>query len=222
MPARTEVTVDEGMRVQESLRLTERSETLHVPLTPSGWTMRILGSVVEVTALAMFGAGQQLTLRDAVTPEFVGDDHPRLVRQPFERPSEEPLRRLAIPTLLDQDVQHGTMLIHGTPQIMQFAVDPDKHLVEVPLIARPGTPSADPVREYRGELRAPAPDGLVRDSDATLSQKQLDIAEAETEGMMEPDGVTDDLSRKAVSMMWTGFALHPVMLIRTSTGGQSG
>jgi hypothetical protein len=40
-------------------------------------------------------------------------------------------------TSLNQDVEHHAILIHGAPQIVLRTLDPDEHLVQVPLISRP-------------------------------------------------------------------------------------
>jgi hypothetical protein len=40
------------------------------------------------------------------------------------------------------------------------------------------------------------------------SQEILDISEAQAEAMIEPDGVTDDLRRKSVSVVVECMAVH--------------
>src|SRR6266850_3882287 len=74
--------------------------------------------------------------------EFVRDDHPRDVSQPFEQLAEKLLRSFLVSPTLHQDVEHVPVLIHRSPQVMPFAVDGQKHLVQGPLVARPG-PSAN-------------------------------------------------------------------------------
>ena len=44
--SRTEVAIDEGVGRQEALRLRRRFEPLHLPLSPTGWSMRILRAIV--------------------------------------------------------------------------------------------------------------------------------------------------------------------------------
>ncbi len=50
------------------------------------------------------------------------------------------------------------------------------------------------------KLQKPAPDGLVRDVDATLGQQFLDIAKRQREPGIERDRVLDDYRRKAMSL----------------------
>jgi hypothetical protein len=77
MPARTKVTVYEGMREQKSLRLITRFEPLHVTLAPASRTMRVLRSVIEIAALAMLNVRENPSSRHAVAPEFIRHNHAR-------------------------------------------------------------------------------------------------------------------------------------------------
>ena len=49
-----------------------------------------------------------------------------------EEPPEEALGRIGIAPILQEDVHHLTMLIHGSPEVFLLASDPHKHLVEMP------------------------------------------------------------------------------------------
>src|SRR6266508_2574994 len=50
----------------------------------------------------------------------------------------------------------------------------------------------------RAELGGPGADRLVRDAYAALGQQLLDVAQAEMEAKVQPDGVADDLDRVAI------------------------
>jgi hypothetical protein len=50
------------------------------------------------------------------------------------------------------------------------------------------------------------------DDNATFSQKQLDIPEAEAEHVVQPDSVADDLGRKAVAVVRIGRRFHAASL----------
>ncbi len=60
--SRTEVAIDESAGRQEALRLRRRFEPLHLPLSPAGWSMRVLRVIVEVAALPMLDIWQLLSL----------------------------------------------------------------------------------------------------------------------------------------------------------------
>ena len=74
-----------------------------------------------------------------------------------------------------------TILIDGAPEIVQHALDPDEHLVHVPLVPWSWPAASQAVGESRPEFHAPASHRLVGDDDAALSQDQLHIAQAEAE-----------------------------------------
>ena len=99
----------------------------------------------------------------------------RSANETLQQTLEEPLSGVPIAPLLDQNIEDDTILIHGTPQIMLNALDPDEYLVEVPLVARPGTPAPQTISKALAEFLAPASHRLVGDDDAALSQKQLNV-----------------------------------------------
>ena len=92
------------------------------------------------------------------------------------RSASAALGRSGIPAVLHEDVEHDPVLVHRPPEIVQHAVDPDEHLVEVPGVSRLGSAPSEPSGEIRTKFPAPVPDALVRDHHAALSQDQLDIS----------------------------------------------
>ena len=67
----------------------------------------------------------------------------------------------------------------------------------MPFIAGSNSASTQPSGEDCPELGAPLADRFVADNDAALAKEILHVAEAEMEPEVEPDGVSDDLRRKA-------------------------
>ena len=70
-----EVAVDEGMSGEEFLRLFGRFKSLHLPLAPSRRPMRILGPIVQISALSVLNAWKQLTPSDTIAPQLASHDH---------------------------------------------------------------------------------------------------------------------------------------------------
>ena len=91
-----EVTVDEGVSGEEVLGLLGRFEPLHLSLSSSCPSMRVLGPIVQISALSVLNAGKQLTLSDTMAPQLVGHDHPRYIVQALQKPLEEALRGVGI------------------------------------------------------------------------------------------------------------------------------
>src|SRR5689334_20954368 len=78
------------------------------------------------------------------------------ITQALQQFPEESLGRFGIAPTLHQDVEDVTLLVDGSPQVLDLATNADKHFIEVSLIAgrrstvpqRPQTParSAHPIR----------------------------------------------------------------------------
>ncbi len=154
-----EVARNKGVSRQEALGLAHRLEPLHLPLSPPGRPVRVLCSVVQVAALAMLDVQQQCALGHAIALQLVCDEHARRIMQTFEETLEEALCRRAIAAALHRDVEDHAVLIHGTPEIAQLALDADENLIKVPLVTGPRAAAAKIVGEGRAELQAPSTDG---------------------------------------------------------------
>jgi hypothetical protein len=148
--------------------------------------MKVLGSIVQVPARPMPNIGKYRSLSDAIAAQPVSDEAPWLVLQPMQQPLKKSLGSRPAPPILHQDVQHNAMLIHCAPQIVQYALDADEHLIEVPCIAGLRSTTAQWPGEIGTELQAPVPDAFVGHRDAALGQDQLDVTQAETEHVIQP------------------------------------
>ena len=114
----------------------------------------------------MLNARQDLTFRGTIGPEFVGYDHSRRVAQTLQQPAKEALGCLGVPATLDQVVEHVAMLINGSPEIMQFASDADKHLIQKPFVSGLRLPPLQRLGIGAPEAQTPLTDGLLADDDA--------------------------------------------------------
>ncbi len=160
--------------------------------------------IVEVAALSVLDLGQQVALRHPIASQLVGDDRSRHILQTLQQTLEEPLGGFRITPSLDQNIENDTVLIHGAPQIMLNALDPDEYLIEVPLVAGPRTAAAQTSGKSPAEFHAPPPHRFVGDDNAALSQKQRDIPQAEAEHMVQPYSMADDLRGEAMAVVWVG------------------
>jgi hypothetical protein len=159
----------------------------------------------ELVALDL---GQELTLRYAVAGQLVSDEDARRILQTLQQPLEEALCRSRIAVALHPDIEHDPILIDGAPKITPFASDTEENLVEVPLVARTRPSPTKLPGKGCTELQAPSADALIGDNHAALGQEQLDVAKAQTEHVVEPDRVPDQLSREAVTIVRIGRLLH--------------
>jgi hypothetical protein len=170
----------------------------------------------------MLDLRKQLAFRHAVAPELVGHDHPRHIVQTLQQAPEETLGCFPVAAFLNQDVEHHAILIHGAPKIVLHTLDPDEHLVQVPLIPRPLPSVAQAVGKALAEFLAPPPHRLIGDGNTTLGQEQLDISQAEAEHIVQPDGMTDDLGGEAMTVVRVGLWLHAATVAHGRLARQRG
>jgi hypothetical protein len=110
--------------------------------------------------------GQELALRYAVALQSVSNQPARLVLEAGEQALEEPFGCIPAPLILNEDVQHHAVLVHCPPEIVEHAIDAQKHLIEVPRVTWLRTAPAKLDCELRTEPATPGPDALVRDGNA--------------------------------------------------------
>jgi hypothetical protein len=92
--------------------------------------VRYLSAIVEVSALAVLDARQDLAASDGVALELVCHDHPRNISQALQGLAEEPLGRGCVAPALDQNVEDISVLV----------------AITIPLIPPAGNGCADVVR----------------------------------------------------------------------------
>ena len=101
----------------------------------------------------------------------------------------------------DQDIQHTPLLINSPPQVMDFPIEFDEDLIEVPLILqlRPTAPQL--IGIGRPILEAPLTNRFVGHVYPTNAEEFFDITVAEGETEIQPDGVGNNLARIAIALV---------------------
>jgi hypothetical protein len=79
----------------------------------------------------------QMSPRHGVAPQLISHARPGRLLQTLRKSPEEALDGLAIALPLNKDVEDNAMLIDGTPEIVLYSLDSDKHFVHVPLVFQP-------------------------------------------------------------------------------------
>jgi hypothetical protein len=123
MSFRSEVSCHDTLNFEKTLRMLRRLEALHLALSLPGRLMRVLRSIVEVPALSMSDARKNHFLRSAVATELVRNDHARLTPTAPQQLSEESHSSKPIPLGLHQNIDYGSLLIDGAPEIMLHSID---------------------------------------------------------------------------------------------------
>jgi hypothetical protein len=149
-----------------------------------------------------------LPAHSSIAAQLVGDKVTRHIEQTFQQLTKEALGGALVPTLLDQDIQHFSVLIHGPPQIMTLPPDCDEYLVELPRVAWAPLAMPQLLGKGRTEFQAPLPHGFITNAHSSFGQQLLDITEAEAEAMIEPHGVGNDFRRKAIAAVKGQLCAH--------------
>src|SRR5918997_5039301 len=119
--------------------------------------MRVLRSVVLAQALLMAARETQLAPSCTVRAQLVGHKLVWCIALLLQQLSHEPKGRLGVALGLDQQVQHLTLAVDGSPQVHALTLDRDYHLIQVPPARRSGPQTTQVASEQGPELQHPAP-----------------------------------------------------------------
>src|SRR3974377_1232647 len=194
------------MKGKKPLCLTGGFESTHLPFPLARCLMRSLHSIVSVTLGRVSHVAEAGSHRGRVASQSVSNDPQRLSSLSAQKSAEEPFCGASITPRLHQDVDYVAILVDRPPEILQVAVDSEEDFVQMPVVAELALSSLQFADIIRAELLTPQPNGFIGYEDAAFRQKILDVSEAETETMVGPDCVTDDLGRKPIA----GVARRPI------------
>ena len=203
--SRAEVRCDGAIGREKALGMSWGLESPHAVFSLASRLVRIFCAVIQIPVLTMFHAGHNLPLGRAIAVELIRDDHPRHVCQPLQQLAEEPLRRLLVPPALHEDIEDITVLVDGPPQIVALAMDGQKDLIQVPLVSRSGTPTAQLIGIGLPELSAPIAHRFIGQDDATCGHQLFDIPVAQAKAKVQPHTVADDLGREPMALIQIGW-----------------
>jgi hypothetical protein len=106
-----------------------------------------------------------------------------------------------VPPALPQDIEDVPLLSHGAPAIVPLPTNRAQGRIQMPLIARPGTSTAQLMGVLRAKLATPLPDRLVGHHDAAGKQELFHVPLPEANPDIQPDRVTDKLGAEAVVLL---------------------
>jgi hypothetical protein len=136
VPTWTKMAIDARVGGEEHLDLLGRLEPLHLPHSSSCRTMRVLGPIIQISALSVF-TSEPVHAERRHSCTSCPSRSPAGLLQTRQKPPEEALGRTGIVPGLNKNVEHNTILIDGPPEIVPHALDPDEAFVHMPLVASP-------------------------------------------------------------------------------------
>jgi len=148
--------------------------------------MRVLSSVVQITALPVFHVRQNQLLRCSIAPQLVRDDDTRCSLCGMEQLAKETQSCPTVPARLYQNIDDRSVLVHGPPQVMLDSIHLEEDFVQVPLPSEPSSLLSQPGSVAGAELAAPFPDCFIRHRDASLRHHLLDVPIAQGKAKVQP------------------------------------
>ena len=208
MASDSEKILDDTVEGEKPLGLASGFESAHLPFPLASRLMRGFGAIVGVTFRGVSRVAQDGSHGRRVASEFVGNDTKWFFSLAAQQSSKESLRGALITARLNQDVDHIAVLIHGTPEILLLAIDSNEDFVQVPNIAEAALTPLQFSGIARTELLTPESNRFIRDDDAAFGEKILHISEAQTETMVNPDGIADDFRWETMTVIAGPVVLH--------------
>ncbi len=146
----------------------------------------------------MLNGRKDLPMCCSITPQLVGDQLPGCLPLMLQHLTKEARSRSTISTLGDQNINHVSILIDGSPQIEVLSSDSDEEFIDVPDVTEPSLLPPQISSIGRTELPTPIPKCFVRNTDASFCKQVFYVSKAQREPMVQPDSVADDFRWKAM------------------------
>jgi hypothetical protein len=186
MTTRVEVVGDRGVDQKEALGRSERPETLHLPFSLPDRDVRALDPIVLPPRPMTPHREAEIPHGGGIGPQLIGHDRSRREALLFQQRPHQFKCCMLIPSGLDEDIKHLTILIDCAPQIHPLSADGDEHLVQMPLRMCPRSETLELSRVGGAEPRYPAADRLIGDLDPTLGQEILGITQTQRKFVTTP------------------------------------
>ena len=119
-----------------------------------------------------------------VTTQLVDGESVRRIALTLQCLGKEAHGGAGITSSLYEDVDHITILIDGSPKIMDLPADGAENFVDMPGVAELAFSALEPSARTRSEFQTPSANRLVRYLNTPFGQEIFNIAEAQVESMV--------------------------------------
>ncbi len=126
VPPNPEKVLDDSVNGEEALRLAWRLEPAHLSFPLPGRLVGDLRSVVGVLPRIVDNGGHGGSMSGAIAAQFVRNQPVGFHSLSFQQLAKKAFGCTPIPTGLDEDVDHITVLVDGAPEILTLALDVDE------------------------------------------------------------------------------------------------
>ena len=115
--------------------------------------------------------------------------------------AEKPLGCAGVTPVLENNVNDIAILVDGAPHVVLFTSDLDEDFIDKERVSIARVLAALALGNLKPKLDAPEADRFTADGNTPFGEEVFDISVAQTESMVQPNGVTDDPRRKPVSLV---------------------
>jgi len=204
----SEQIADDAVDRKESLRVGGGFEPPHLPLPLARRLVGDFRPVVLVSGSAVKDLRHDGAVGGRIAAKLIGDESPWLGALTLQQGTQEGFCCAPVATGLKENIDHVAVLVDCTPKIVPATTDAYEQFVQVPGVTKTPLATFQVSGVLWPKLEAPLADGFVGDRDSPLGQEIFDIAEAQTEAVVEPHGVADDRRRESVSVICGHWAVH--------------
>jgi hypothetical protein len=161
--------------------------------------MRILSPIVCAQALVVASRQSDFGLCRAVRAQLVRHQHIRREALFLEQLAHQFHRCSLVAPPLHEQIENLAFVVNRAPQPELPARDRHGHLIEMPPRGWPRASTPKFSGEQRPELQYPSSHRFVGDIQTALRKQIFDVAIAERETHMQPNGVPDDRRRELMA-----------------------
>ena len=132
--------------------------------------MRLLCPIIFILLRTLDRVRNQFPVSDTVTSRFISHDFPGLAAMASQYPFEEPICSSPVTFFLQIHVNHFTVLICRSPQVMLLAVDLNENVIDVERVAVASVFSFQSTGVYDTKLDTPETNRFSADSDSSFGK----------------------------------------------------
>src|SRR5271169_4683900 len=161
--------------------------------------MRILSPIVLAQALLVASRQSHLRLCRAVGAQLIGHHNIGCETLFLEQLAHQFHGCSLVSPWLHQQIENLAFVVDRAPEPKPPARNRYGHLIEMPTRCWPWASAAKFSGEHRPKLQNPSPHRFVGDIQTALRKQIFDVAIAERETHIQPNGVADDRRRKLMA-----------------------
>ncbi len=120
--------------------------------------------------------GDQFPMRDAIASQLVRHYLPRFTTVIFERPLEKALSSRAVPSGLQKHIDHVSVLINSSLQLLLLTLDLHEHFVDEKCISKSLMSTRQKLDVFRSKLITPETNRRIAHLNTSFCQQIFDIS----------------------------------------------